>query len=1377
MKKILPSILTLVVLAYASCSLFHDDGIDTDSSSVEKPTLTLSVASMGSRTALPNVEAAEITSYKLTGDASGVDMKWTDNYGNTYTASSGIEWTSSKSGNKTLSADSSRTAYDVMRDDRIGIAAGTWNLTLTATKTSGGATATYVETKTVNIGSSGNQALTFNLSLSNLVTGSSTGALSIKVKLTEAVSAKLLTAKVYKVTDYTYDDQHIVNGKTTAAVKLTSSASGFEYSSTDETENAVPDEVTVASGTASFSAGELPFTVTSLPAGEYHVVFTFYDDTNNVLATWREAAYVSALGAVSTIEVGALDSTYPITYLQLFNAVPTGSGTIQATVLGTGSGAGITCSNQAKYSRSSSFELAAPSTGTTTYTFWRWVEVYSNGTLDTEGKYTVTFGEKKDAHVAGQIGPKYYMAQFFDADAYKQINHITLVDSNAINPTGTSENDMVTIVSNSADVKTAVGHTVKATAYTESTGSEDYAFKADVTWIWQYADSVDSTSWTPIPADSTDITNTPSGIRTSSLKIRPAYAGKFLRVYAVQTYKVSGTGTSADVSLNTVSDLTEAPSASTAAPVANGTLMLNNAKLSYSETAVIGSNLDVSKFSLREGVICDKVATDWVYADTSETTAIPATFASSFPSNAAAGDTTIVLTPSTGTGESLKRALAPYSSGLTKLPLTFSVAGYDDLVLEGDTVYGTSVNAERPTVEGGNVVNITVKAKAPVTTGDDSGDDSGEVRVLSLMDKDLVTYNHIRFINVAPAATSITKDDGKYPSAISSGLEYTFEADSAGNVPSTATWYPWKTTPGSGNYLLQEIDANSTAPSFYNKVFVRTAGYASESEADYIAPSEPVPIALGSSNIGTLVRLKEVQLVCPNVTRSQTSGESPTPIDIATFDLNNGKPKVGTKISVKLIPEISVTSGENTVALPITATQLVYEWTITPAATSADETPTPVTVRKVTKSVTAIPSSSEADFYTDSYTLASNATDLKIVDVGDSSITYQIDGSTVGSTLSVTVTPTYQTSGVGSESPEPTLTSATDENPTNVKSDSDTIAAGTLQFSEDFTISYSNTESTKKMIPGTRPNVKYVNITGNAKDSLGNVVLNATMSLGAYLYGTSYVFDSSATISEGETATTPLRFKATGFNDAIVNVTFAAGTSQIMTPAEVTAELLRTDVQNIPLGTIQFKDIEGADYRYYMFEYCTDSEITNVSVWQPVPNAAFSVDGTYYPDTNEYFVNHPVSVRLKATATVDGKVYYLNSEANKWLDAEGHETEVLAADVVAGTAIPLVLNESGIRYVGGHCALVTVKIQNDEDIDLKSVVLNIYYVQNFGKFSEFTWYLDDKKVAGPNGVYGFTVEDKYCHTESGWGKYILRLEAKSVLGDIYTTTVTYTKTN
>ena len=114
------------------------------------------------------------------------------------------------------------------------------------------------------------------------------------------------------------------------------------------------------------------------------------------------------------------------------------------------------------------------------------------------------------------------MAQFFSAESYKQIDHITLTD--------TSVSDTV-VSGDSVTAATAVGHTIKATAYTAVAESEDSTFKANVTWTWQAYDE-SASSWVTIGDTSgneqtanADISAVTTGVvaRTSSLQIRPAY--------------------------------------------------------------------------------------------------------------------------------------------------------------------------------------------------------------------------------------------------------------------------------------------------------------------------------------------------------------------------------------------------------------------------------------------------------------------------------------------------------------------------------------------------------------------------------------------------------------------------------------------------------------------------------------------------------------------------------------------------------------------------------------------------------------------------------------------------------------------------------------
>lgn len=1330
-------------LLSCSCSLLHDSS-RSESASSGPSTVRLQVSSIGERTALPAVDTTNITSFKLVGTPIGdLDTEWTDHYGNSYDAASGITWTKAKSGNTTLDT-ALENATATMLADEIGMAAGTWTFTLTAARTSTtGDSATYTSQITLKVGGGQNTA-NFDLALTSMALGTGTGTLTITVAFTEEVTSQLLTAKVYKVSGNVYDENDILTSKTTAGVTLTEGSGTWTAGDTAD----APTEVTVATADETFAAdSSVDFTVTDLAASEYYVVFTFYDtsDKTNVLATWREAAYLTSLGAESTISVSSLDSTSDIIYLKLLDEVPSDSDTTTVITAypfdATDYASGVTNENQSTYSRHSSFTLANPAGAESDYTFWRWVEVNcTTGAANDDGTYSVTFNSAITEHVAGQIGPKYYMAQFFSAEAYKQIDHITLTDASASN---------VAVSGASVTQATAVGHTITATAYTAETESDDSTFKADVTWTWQT--SADGTTWTTIGDTSgssdtanSDISAVTSGIvaRTSSLRIRPAYVGTYIRALAVQTYNVDTSGSTTVVTKNSgISDST--PSAVTASVVANGTLKLNNAVLTYSGTTVIGSALSVANFTLTGGTVCDSVATDWAYADTDSETDAPSTFSESLDED----DAVIALLSSTTVDSVTTTAVAPYSSGYTALPLTCKVSGYDDLVLEADW----TGDSARPTSASGNVVFLTVQAKAPVLTRSAS-DTESEQLLVALMDKNLVTYNKIRFTTVSPTATTVTAADGCYPTAIVPALEYSFDA-------TATTWQTWTTTEEpdgtstTANYLVQEISAESES-GVYSTVYVRTAATGTAGESGYVTASEAVSIDI-SSLTGTLVRLSGVTLSTPNVTRSTC--------DKADASVNDGYAKVGSTTTVSLTPEIT---GQS-----ITVTALTYTWTITEADEAA------VTVRSVTKAATDY-ADDTASFYTDSYQLASADASLVVYNGSASNDStagnaYTISDSTAGSTLSVTVTPVYQTATADSATlPEATRVSATAEAAENDKSAASTIAKGTLQFASGYSIAYKSGGEALTVISGTKPNLSYVVIRGMISDACSNTVVNDNT---ASLYGVNYTFDNTTTIT-GET--TPLRFRATGFNDAIVNVT-----TSTLSAADTAVMLLSTDTTRIPLGSILFE--ESTDYKYYMFEYCTDYTAgSDSNAWYPVPSTPFSTNGTYYADTDDYFTSN-VYFRFKATSTVGGHIYYYNRYDNvadkvaEWISVDGSDIPdtVNLASAAPSEAFEIALSDGTVNYIGGHCGVVTISIASDKDVELGMIGKNVVYVTNDSLFTYFTWYLDDTLVQekSEDGV-SFTVASSYVHTKSGTGKYILRVIAENEYGDEYTGTVTYVYT-
>lgn len=238
----------LVALLAFSCSNMNGSSGDSENSIDNKAYISLSVKNETVRTALPSYELSEFNKFELFGK-----------FG-TGAESSIKSWESDATANK--------TAYDLMKDDRIAIEVGEWTFRLKATNASG----TAYEGSATKILSFGANDIEFKIDLIT-VPESGKGNLSVAISVTTPGELSVVKAALYK---------------------------------NDETGTLVKPEAEVTGGSASFE---------NLDAGSYKAVFNFYDENELLLGTCPEyAIVVPGKTSSSSVELESLDSTYTITY-------------------------------------------------------------------------------------------------------------------------------------------------------------------------------------------------------------------------------------------------------------------------------------------------------------------------------------------------------------------------------------------------------------------------------------------------------------------------------------------------------------------------------------------------------------------------------------------------------------------------------------------------------------------------------------------------------------------------------------------------------------------------------------------------------------------------------------------------------------------------------------------------------------------------------------------------------------------------------------------------------------------------------------------------------------------------------------------------------
>ena len=236
----------LVALLAFSCSNMNGSSGDSENSIDNKAYISLSVKNEVVRTALPSYELSEFNKFELFGK-----------FG-----------TGAESSIKSWKSDTTKTAYDLMKDDRIAIEVGEWTFRLKATNASSVAYEGSV-TKTLSLGAND---IDFKIDLVT-IPESGKGNLSVGISVTTPGELSVVKAALYK---------------------------------NDETGTLVTAEAVVTDSSASFE---------NLDAGSYKVVFNFYDENGLLLGTCPEyAIVVPGKTSSSSVELESLDSTYTITY-------------------------------------------------------------------------------------------------------------------------------------------------------------------------------------------------------------------------------------------------------------------------------------------------------------------------------------------------------------------------------------------------------------------------------------------------------------------------------------------------------------------------------------------------------------------------------------------------------------------------------------------------------------------------------------------------------------------------------------------------------------------------------------------------------------------------------------------------------------------------------------------------------------------------------------------------------------------------------------------------------------------------------------------------------------------------------------------------------
>ena len=297
-------------------------------------------------------------------------------------------------------------------------------------------------------------------------------------------------------------------------------------------------------GTEQTLEDKTSYSATELPEGNYYVDFALYGENELYICTVREyACVINNLESKSTLTVDP-NGTFTITYKYK-------DGSTSKDVDFFAESATV----PAKYTRLSG-DVTFPVTSA----------------FDSENNFV------KDNIFLGWYESKTSATRITDIPAGTRAGNITLYGKFIHKNEQPDCAGVQFKYDESTDATTAnfkVGHKLTATPYYND-GTSDKPFLGTIaSWKWYYGVGE---SWTEIPATDvtidTDASNADSTPASSSIWLKPAYAGKKIKVEVVQKYKIEESATSGifDATENTSSSVDASETEST---VANGTLKVD----------------------------------------------------------------------------------------------------------------------------------------------------------------------------------------------------------------------------------------------------------------------------------------------------------------------------------------------------------------------------------------------------------------------------------------------------------------------------------------------------------------------------------------------------------------------------------------------------------------------------------------------------------------------------------------------------------------------------------------------------------------------------------------------------------------------------------
>ena len=241
---------------------------------------------------------------------------------------------------------------------------------------------------------------------------------------------------------------------------------------------------------------------------------------------------------------------------------------------------------------------------------------------------------------------------------------------------------------------------------------------------------------------------------------------------------------------------------------------------------------------------------------------------------------------------------------------------------------------------------------------------------------------------------------------------------------------------------------------------------------------------------------------------------------------------------------------------------------------------------------------------------------------------------------------------------------------------------------------------------------------------------------------------------------------------------------------------------NVPYGYIRFNYdsfSDGKGFKLDAYEYCTDSAVTESSVWSPIiKNASDSefpgtydkkkTDGTLFATDGTFsriYMRYRKRAHYKYDETNKDYVYYSFAK-QYWVDknddpiyqADG-ETKIFTDEELldSGNYENITENSDAVVIELGHCvgsyreSVSSILVHTDGDVVVNTHGKGLLVEGYDGQYVSFAWYIEDSTTPAQTGINAyFELPSEYTLSD----KYVVRVEATDKLGEIYTATITIT---